>query len=85
MVCLCVLQAGVNPTESIPDELKQLTIKDLWKPLKPREIRFVNKLPKTRDIKVMQRIIRDVYLDNGPGNLSSLEDRQIIDSIRSAF
>jgi acetyl-CoA synthetase len=65
-------------------ELKALVAKDMGKPLAPSKIHFVSALPKTRNAKVMRRVIRSAYLGEDPGDLSALEDPTSIDAIRKA-
>ncbi len=55
-------------------ELKALVAKDMGKPLAPSKIHFVSALPKTRNAKVMRRVIRSAYLGEDPGDLSALEN-----------
>jgi acetyl-CoA synthetase len=50
--------------------------------LKPETIVFVAELPKTRNGKVMRRVIRAVYAGEDPGDLSSLDDPAILDELR---
>ncbi|PYS88831.1 MAG: AMP-dependent synthetase [Acidobacteria bacterium] len=64
------------------DELKALVAKDMGKPLAPSKIHFVSALPKTRNAKVMRRVIRSAYLGEDPGDLSSLENPLVIEEIR---
>ena len=54
-------------------ELKALVAKDMGKPLAPSRIHFVSALPKTRNAKVMRRVLRSAYLGEDPGDLSALE------------
>jgi acetyl-CoA synthetase len=81
MVAFCVVRnaAGGVPLE---DELKALVARDMGKPLTPSKIHFVYALPKTRNAKVMRRVIRAAYLGEDPGDLSALEDPNVIDQIR---
>ena len=65
-------------------ELKALVAKDMGKPLAPSKIHFVSALPKTRNAKVMRRVIRSAYLGEDPGDLSALEDPRSVDAIREA-
>jgi len=53
----------------------------LGKPLRPKTIVFVADLPKTRNAKVMRRVIRASYLGDPPGDLSSLENPQSLSDI----
>ena len=64
------------------DELKALVARDMGKPLAPSKIHFVSALPKTRNAKVMRRVIRAAYLGEDPGDLSALENPQAVDEIR---
>jgi acetyl-CoA synthetase len=63
-------------------ELKFLVARDMGKPLAPSKIYFVSALPKTRNAKVMRRVLRSAYLGEDPGDLSALENPQAIDEIR---
>jgi len=45
---------------------------------------FTDALPKTRNAKVMRRLIRAAYLDEDLGDTSSLEDPSTIDAVRAA-
>jgi len=57
----------------------------MGKPLQPGEIRFVSDLPKTRNAKVMRRVIRAAYLRQDPGDISSLENPAALEAIRGAL
>jgi acetyl-CoA synthetase len=83
VVCLCVLKPGAAPTPSLADELKTMVAERLGKPLRPREVLFVDDLPKTRNAKVMRRVIRAAYLDQPSGDVSSLENPSAVESIRA--
>jgi acetyl-CoA synthetase len=84
VVCFCVLKPGHAPSDALREELKERVAQHLGKPLKPREVKFVRDLPKTRNAKVMRRVIRAAYLDQDPGDLSSLENPAAVDEIRRA-
>ncbi len=62
-------------------ELKALVAKDMGKPLAPSKIFFVPALPKTRNGKVMRRVIRSAFLGEDAGDTSSLENPEAIDAI----
>jgi acetyl-CoA synthetase len=74
LACFCVLRPGTSPSPALADELKALVAQRLGKPLKPERVQFVSDLPKTRNAKVMRRVIRAAYLGEPPGDLSSLEN-----------
>ena len=86
VVCFCVLRPGHAPSdrEALREALKAKVADELGKPLKPREIKFVKDLPKTRNAKVMRRIIRAAYLGLDPGDTSSLENPAAVEEIKRA-
>ncbi|RMG67423.1 MAG: AMP-dependent synthetase, partial [Calditrichaeota bacterium] len=84
VVVFAVLRPGQKPTEALRQELMAQITAQLGKPLKPREIKFVTALPKTRNAKIMRRVIRAVYLGEEPGDVSSLEDPSTLEAIRQA-
>jgi acetyl-CoA synthetase len=80
MVAFCVLKD--KATDNLEPELKNLVAKDMGKPLAPSKIHFVSALPKTRNAKVMRRVIRAAYLGEDAGDLSALENPQAVEEIR---
>ena len=50
----------------------------------PSKIHFVSALPKTRNAKVMRRVIRSAYLGEDPGDLSALENLRAVEEIGKA-
>jgi acetyl-CoA synthetase len=78
LVCFCVLRSSAAPDAALVDELKALVATRLGKPLRPERIEFVADLPKTRNAKVMRRVIRAAYLGQPLGDLSALENPQAV-------
>ncbi len=78
MIAFCVLR---EEKENIEAELKQLIAKEMGKPLQPNRIHFVSALPKTRNAKVMRRVIRSAYLGEDAGDLSALENPKTVEEI----
>jgi len=78
LVCFCVLRQNAQGGEALATELKALVAERLGKPLRPERIHFVPDLPKTRNAKVMRRVIRAAYVGDAPGDLSSLENPQAV-------
>jgi acetyl-CoA synthetase len=66
---------------SLEAELRALVARDMGKPLAPSKIHFVSSLPKTRNAKVMRRVLRSAYLGEDPGDLSALENPSAVDEI----
>jgi acetyl-CoA synthetase len=82
LVCFCVLRPGYEPGAALATALDALIAARLGKPLRPKAIEFVRDLPKTRNAKVMRRVIRAAYLGEAPGDLTSLENPLAVEEIR---
>jgi acetyl-CoA synthetase len=74
-------EAGAGETPALQSELKALVSRDMGKPLAPSKIHIVSALPKTRNAKVMRRVIRAAYLGEDPGDLSALENPRAVGEI----
>jgi acetyl-CoA synthetase len=84
VVCFAILKPDESAGEPLKDELRQLLTDELGKPLLPKDILFVNDLPRTRNAKIMRRVIRAVYLGRDPGDISSLENPDAVEEIRQS-
>jgi len=80
LVLVCVPRSGVEVTA---DELSYTVVHGLGTPFKPRAVLFVPDLPKTRNLKIMRRVIRAAYLGDSPGDVSSLVNPESIEEIRA--
>ncbi|MGI8958721.1 MAG: AMP-binding protein [Bryobacteraceae bacterium] len=78
IVGLCV----VRESDGLAAKLQDHVASELGKPLRPERIHFVSALPKTRNGKIVRRVIRAAYLHQDPGDLMSLENPSAIDQIR---
>jgi acetyl-CoA synthetase len=84
LVVFCVMAPGFAPCEDLRSELRQMVADAMGKPLAPREILFVSDLPKTRNAKVMRRMVRAAYLGESPGDTSSLVNPEAVEEIKKA-
>ncbi len=84
VVVFCVLQANVEASDALRQELRVSLVTALGKPLAPKEILFVSDLPKTRNAKVMRRMVRAAYLGEPAGDASSLVNPGAVEEIRKA-
>jgi acetyl-CoA synthetase len=85
VVAFAVLQPGYEPDEALRAELEAQVAKELGKPLAPQAVLFVRDIPKTRNAKVMRRVIRAAYLGEPPGDLSALVNPEAVDEIPLAI
>jgi len=84
LVLFAVLKSDLNPSDELRRELREMVVAEMGKPLAPKSILFVSDLPKTRNAKVMRRMIRSAYLGQEPGDTSSLVNPQAVEEIRKA-
>ncbi|MDZ4803096.1 MAG: AMP-binding protein [Bryobacteraceae bacterium] len=84
MVAFCVLRPGVEGSVALASILRDSVGTELGKPLRPEAVHFVAAIPKTRNAKVMRRVIRSAWMGNDPGDITALENPQSVDTIRSA-
>ncbi len=81
LVLFCVLVENPSDRDAVCADLEKLIVSGLGKPLSPKEIQIVPDLPKTRNAKVMRRIIRAAYLGEDPGDISALVNPEAIAGI----
>jgi acetyl-CoA synthetase len=81
LVLFCVTAPGVEGEAALADELKRLVSDSLGKPLAPRAVYFLSDLPRTRNAKVMRRMLRAAYLGEALGDTSALVNPEILDEI----
>jgi acetyl-CoA synthetase len=84
VVCFCVLRKEAAPGDALRSALRQRLVSDLGKALAPKDVVFVDDLPKTRNAKVMRRMIRAAYLGDDPGDTSSLVNPESLGAIAAA-
>ncbi|WP_018132992.1 AMP-binding protein [Effusibacillus pohliae] len=82
-VCFVVLKPGYQPSPALQAELVDLVGEKMGKALRPKTIHFVKELPKTRNGKILRRAMRAAYLDKEAGDLSSLENPEAVEAIRT--
>jgi len=69
-----VLKPGIQGTDELKAELSEHVKKHLAGHAYPKEIDFIDKLPKTRSGKIMRRILKAKELGQPIGDTSTLED-----------
>jgi acetyl-CoA synthetase len=84
LVVFAILRPEYQPAEMLRDEITELIVQQLGKPLRPEAVKFVLDLPKTRNAKIMRRIIRARYLGRELGDVTSLENPAAVEEIARA-
>jgi len=79
------LMTGVEPSESIINDIRATVATEIGSHAKPDKIQFTPALPKTRSGKIMRRILRKIAegdLDN-MGDTSTLADPSVVENLVS--
>ncbi|HET9109955.1 MAG TPA: acetate--CoA ligase [Ktedonobacterales bacterium] len=85
VIVFAVLRPGIEPTEELREEVRGSVTAALGPALKPEAVYFVSQLPKTRNGKVLRRLIRARHLGKTDlGDLSSLESPDALEAIGQA-
>jgi acetyl-CoA synthetase len=83
LVCFVVLKPGVMDTDERRAALCGQVAAEMGKALRPKAVLVVAELPKTRNAKVIRRLVRAVYLGTDLGDLSSLENHSAIAALEA--
>ncbi len=76
--CVVVPRAGVTADAALEATLSQAVVSGLGHPFRPKFVLVVADLPKTRNMKVMRRIVRAACLDRPLGDTSSLVNPEAV-------
>jgi acetyl-CoA synthetase len=74
VVVFCVLRPGADPETCTPEAIRATIAHHLGAALRPERVHMVRDLPKTRNAKIMRRIIRAAYLGQPAGDTTALEN-----------
>ena len=85
IVVFAVLRPGHASSAELERAVSDHIALQLGKPLRPKAVRFVAQLPKTRNGKILRRLIRGAYLGTADlGDTSALDDSRALEEIRAA-
>jgi acetyl-CoA synthetase len=85
IVVFAVAKPGVTTDAALERSVSDTIAEQLGKPLRPKAVRFIGQLPKTRNGKILRRLIRGAYLGVADlGDTSSLEEPRSLDEVRAA-
>jgi acetyl-CoA synthetase len=82
LLLVCSPKPGVEGSARLEKELSGIVVHGLGAPFRPKAVIFVADLPKTRNLKIMRRVIRAACLGEDPGDLSSLVNPEAVEEIR---
>ena len=76
---------AVDASDELRGALSAAVVAGLGNPFRPRQIVFVGDLPKTRNMKIMRRVVRAVYTGQEPGDLASLVNPEAVDGLKAVL
>ena len=84
LMVFVVLRPGTEESERLRSELFDAAISRLGKTLKPKDIRFVDALPKTRSAKIVRGLIKKRWLGEPLGDMASVANPEAVHAIASS-
>lgn len=83
LVLVVSLKPGVDANETLRAELSQAVVHGLGVAFRPKDVCFMSDLPKTRNLKIMRRVIRAAYLGEDAGDLTALVNPEAVAELRA--
>jgi len=83
VVAYVVLEPDTEGTEDLRVELREHVGTELGKPFRPRDVLFVEEFPKTQSGKIIRRAMAAAYAGEDPGDLSSIENPEALEAIKT--
>jgi len=81
IVVFAVPRPGIEPTDALAEEVRQTIAARLGAALRPERVHWVRDLPKTRNAKIMRRVIRAAYLGLPAGDVTALENPAAVETV----
>ncbi len=85
LVAFVTLKEGVEATDELNRELREMVASDIGKFALPERILFSSDLPKTRSGKIMRRLLRDIAEGKELGNVTTLADPSIVEELQQKY
>jgi acetyl-CoA synthetase len=85
LVVFIVPRPGYEPDEALRAAIRGAIVERLGKPLAPHAVLFTRELPRTRNGKILRRLVRRQHLGETLGDSSALENPAALDAITAAW
>jgi acetyl-CoA synthetase len=82
IVCVCVPREAADRAGAV-DVISAAVVTGLGAAFRPKEVVLCADLPKTRNMKIMRRVVRASLLGHDPGDLSSLVNPEAVEALRT--
>lgn len=83
LLCVCVTKSPHK--EDLRKQLSDALVADFGAPYRPKRIVFVSDLPKTRNQKIMRRVVRCIAEGKPTGDLTSLANPESVEELQKEF
>jgi acetyl-CoA synthetase len=77
-----ILKSHITPSDELALELREHVAKKIGAIARPKMVMFTPELPKTRSGKIMRRLLRDIAEHRTLGDVTTLADSGIVETIR---
>ncbi len=77
-----ILKSHIEPSEALAAELREHVAEKIGHIARPKQLLFTPELPKTRSGKIMRRLLRDIAEHRPLGDVTTLADSGIVETIR---
>lgn len=85
IVCFVLLKDSTTPSQDLELELSQHIVRKIGPIARPEKIIITSDLPKTRSGKIMRRLLRDIAEGRVLGDLTTLADATVIQSLKNKY
>lgn len=76
---------GVAPDEELTVRVGEACVLGLGKAFRPKNIHWVVDLPRTRSQKIMRRVVKAIAIGSDPGDLTSLENPESLEGLKTVL
>mgnify|MGYP001182316287 CR=1 FL=1 len=83
LLCVCVAIGEAGP--ALARRMADVVARDFGAPFRPRHVVFVSDLPKTRNQKIMRRVVRSLATHRPTGDLTSLANPEVVEELQRVF
>jgi acetyl-CoA synthetase len=83
LICVCVAMPGVTVDAALHSRMADAVTKGMGRSYRPKAVVFVADLPRTRNMKIMRRVVRAVFTGKEPGDLSALVNPEAVASLKA--
>ncbi len=82
LILVCVAMPGVAVNDAVRRELSDAVTNGMGRSYRPKDVVFVSDLPRTRNMKIMRRVVRSVFTGQDPGDISSLVNPEVVTELQ---